>query len=115
MEATEEDHESPGQDNSQPGMYTEHVFTDPLGTESAGESTGADNQRYTSRWACYCLYKSKCEWKLIEFTSQRIGSGQESSGICRRTDGCGDGGDPADEQCTAHYVAGGSERLVRGF
>ncbi|XP_055050730.2 sperm associated antigen 9a isoform X3 [Misgurnus anguillicaudatus] len=45
MEATEEDQESPGQDNSQPGIYTEHVFTDPLGTESSGGSTSADNQR----------------------------------------------------------------------
>ncbi|KAL0198451.1 hypothetical protein M9458_006991, partial [Cirrhinus mrigala] len=45
MEATEEDQESPGQDSSQPGIYTEHVFTDPLGTESSGASTGNDNQR----------------------------------------------------------------------
>ncbi|XP_056128218.1 sperm associated antigen 9a isoform X9 [Rhinichthys klamathensis goyatoka] len=45
MEATEEDQESPGQDTSQPGIYTEHVFTDPLGTESSGESAGNDNQR----------------------------------------------------------------------
>ncbi|XP_051572835.1 C-Jun-amino-terminal kinase-interacting protein 4-like isoform X4 [Myxocyprinus asiaticus] len=44
MEATEEDQESPGQDTSQPGIYTEHVFTDPLGTESSGASTG-NNQR----------------------------------------------------------------------
>uniref|UniRef100_A0A672PFN6 C-Jun-amino-terminal kinase-interacting protein 4 n=1 Tax=Sinocyclocheilus grahami TaxID=75366 RepID=A0A672PFN6_SINGR len=40
MEATEEEQESPGQDTSQPGIYTEHVFTDPLGTESSGPSTG---------------------------------------------------------------------------
>uniref|UniRef100_A0A673MXW6 C-Jun-amino-terminal kinase-interacting protein 4-like n=1 Tax=Sinocyclocheilus rhinocerous TaxID=307959 RepID=A0A673MXW6_9TELE len=39
MEATEEEQESPGQDTSQPGIYTEHVFTDPLGTESSGPST----------------------------------------------------------------------------
>jgi len=45
MEATEEDQESPGQDTSQPGIYTEHVFTDPLGTESSGPSAGNDNQR----------------------------------------------------------------------
>ncbi|KAK2915951.1 hypothetical protein Q8A67_000325 [Cirrhinus molitorella] len=45
MEATEEDQESPGQYSSQPGIYTEHVFTDPLGTESSGASTGNDNQR----------------------------------------------------------------------
>ncbi|XP_073698951.1 sperm associated antigen 9a [Garra rufa] len=45
MEATEEDQESPGQDTSQPGIYTEHVFTDPLGTESSGVSSGNDNQR----------------------------------------------------------------------
>uniref|UniRef100_A0A672P8F2 C-Jun-amino-terminal kinase-interacting protein 4 n=1 Tax=Sinocyclocheilus grahami TaxID=75366 RepID=A0A672P8F2_SINGR len=45
MEATEEDQESPGQDTSQPGIYTEHVFTDPLGTESSGASAGNDNQR----------------------------------------------------------------------
>uniref|UniRef100_A0A8C1K1D3 Sperm associated antigen 9a n=1 Tax=Cyprinus carpio TaxID=7962 RepID=A0A8C1K1D3_CYPCA len=38
MEATEEEQESPGQDTSQPGIYTEHVFTDPLGTESSGAS-----------------------------------------------------------------------------
>ncbi len=44
-EATEEEQESPGQDTSQPGIYTEHVFTDPLGTESSGTSTGNDNQR----------------------------------------------------------------------
>ncbi|XDV13678.1 hypothetical protein PO909_002041 [Leuciscus waleckii] len=44
-EATEEDQESPGQDTSQPGIYTEHVFTDPLGTESSGASAGNDNQR----------------------------------------------------------------------
>ncbi|XP_057201756.1 sperm associated antigen 9a isoform X2 [Triplophysa rosa] len=49
MEATEEDQESPGQDNSQPGIYTEHVFTDPLGTESDGASTGADNQRQSDQ------------------------------------------------------------------
>lgn len=46
MEATEEDQESPGQDTSQPGIYTEHVFTDPLGTESSGASAGNDNQRW---------------------------------------------------------------------
>lgn len=45
MEATEEDQESPGQDTSQPGIYTEHVFTDPLGTESSGASASNDNQR----------------------------------------------------------------------
>ncbi|XP_016318823.1 C-Jun-amino-terminal kinase-interacting protein 4-like [Sinocyclocheilus anshuiensis] len=45
MEATEEDQESPGQDTSQPGIYTEHVFTDPLETESSGASAGNDNQR----------------------------------------------------------------------
>ncbi|KTG07170.1 hypothetical protein cypCar_00025167 [Cyprinus carpio] len=45
MEATEEEQESPGQDTSQPGIYTEHVFTDPLGTESSGASAGNDNQR----------------------------------------------------------------------
>ncbi|XP_059413539.1 C-Jun-amino-terminal kinase-interacting protein 4-like isoform X4 [Carassius carassius] len=44
-EATEEDQESPGQDTSQPGIYTEHVFTDPLGTESSGVSAGGDNHR----------------------------------------------------------------------
>ncbi|XP_026072347.1 C-Jun-amino-terminal kinase-interacting protein 4-like isoform X6 [Carassius auratus] len=44
-EATEEDQESPGQDTSQPGIYTEHVFTDPLGTESSGASAGSDNHR----------------------------------------------------------------------
>uniref|UniRef100_A0A672PAU0 C-Jun-amino-terminal kinase-interacting protein 4 n=1 Tax=Sinocyclocheilus grahami TaxID=75366 RepID=A0A672PAU0_SINGR len=42
MEATEEDQESPGQDTSQPGIYTEHVFTDPLGTESSGASDRDD-------------------------------------------------------------------------
>ncbi|KAA0706010.1 C-Jun-amino-terminal kinase-interacting protein 4 [Triplophysa tibetana] len=52
MEATEEDQESPGQDNSQPGIYTEHVFTDPLGTESDGASTGADNQRESDQDKC---------------------------------------------------------------
>ncbi|XP_056608525.1 sperm associated antigen 9a isoform X8 [Triplophysa dalaica] len=52
MEATEEDQESPGQDNSQPGIYTEHVFTDPLGTESDRASTGADNQRESDRDKC---------------------------------------------------------------
>lgn len=46
MEATEEEQESPGQDTSQPGIYTEHVFTDPLGTESSGTSTGNNNQRW---------------------------------------------------------------------
>ncbi|XP_026063300.1 C-Jun-amino-terminal kinase-interacting protein 4-like isoform X5 [Carassius auratus] len=44
-EATEEEQESPGQDTSQPGIYTEHVFTDPLGTETSGASAGNDNQR----------------------------------------------------------------------
>lgn len=52
MEATEEDQESPGQDSSQPGIYTEHVFTDPLGTESSGASTGNDNQR----WAGHSVF-----------------------------------------------------------
>uniref|UniRef100_A0A672PFI3 C-Jun-amino-terminal kinase-interacting protein 4 n=1 Tax=Sinocyclocheilus grahami TaxID=75366 RepID=A0A672PFI3_SINGR len=42
MEATEEDQESPGQDTSQPGIYTEHVFTDPLGTESSGASAAGE-------------------------------------------------------------------------
>uniref|UniRef100_A0A8C1K0A4 Sperm associated antigen 9a n=1 Tax=Cyprinus carpio TaxID=7962 RepID=A0A8C1K0A4_CYPCA len=42
MEATEEEQESPGQDTSQPGIYTEHVFTDPLGTESSGASDRDD-------------------------------------------------------------------------
>ncbi|XP_067314375.1 sperm associated antigen 9a isoform X4 [Pseudorasbora parva] len=45
MEATEEDQESPGQDTSQPGIYTEHVFTDPFGTESSGATAGNNNQR----------------------------------------------------------------------
>uniref|UniRef100_A0A673MYV0 C-Jun-amino-terminal kinase-interacting protein 4-like n=1 Tax=Sinocyclocheilus rhinocerous TaxID=307959 RepID=A0A673MYV0_9TELE len=49
MEATEEEQESPGQDTSQPGIYTEHVFTDPLGTESSGPSTGNDNQRESNQ------------------------------------------------------------------
>ncbi|XP_052409193.1 C-Jun-amino-terminal kinase-interacting protein 4-like isoform X3 [Carassius gibelio] len=44
-EATEEEQESPGQDTSQPGIYTEHVFTDPLGTETSGASADNDNQR----------------------------------------------------------------------
>ncbi len=51
-EATEEEQESPGQDTSQPGIYTEHVFTDPLGTESSGTSTGNDNQR----WAGHSIF-----------------------------------------------------------
>ncbi|XP_067237563.1 sperm associated antigen 9a isoform X9 [Chanodichthys erythropterus] len=55
MEATEEDQESPGQDTSQPGIYTEHVFTDPLGTESSGASAGNDNQRESDQDGDYTV------------------------------------------------------------
>ncbi|XP_041735208.1 C-Jun-amino-terminal kinase-interacting protein 4-like isoform X3 [Coregonus clupeaformis] len=43
-EATEEGEESQGLDISQPGIYTEHVFTDPLGA-GHHESSTADTQR----------------------------------------------------------------------
>lgn len=46
-EATEEEEEEegPGTDSSQPGIYTEHVFTDPLGAQPAESSTATDNVR----------------------------------------------------------------------
>lgn len=44
-EATEEEEEAPGTDTSQPGIYTEHVFTDPLGAQSAERSLSTDSVR----------------------------------------------------------------------
>lgn len=44
-EATEEEGEAAGTDTSQPGIYTEHVFTDPLGVQPAERSTATDNVR----------------------------------------------------------------------
>ncbi|TRY56083.1 hypothetical protein DNTS_017928 [Danionella cerebrum] len=49
LEATEEDQESPGQDCSQQGIYTEHVFTDPMRTEASGATTGNGNQRESGK------------------------------------------------------------------
>lgn len=39
-----EGEEDQGADQSQPGIYTEHVFTDPLGVEHT-DSSPADTQR----------------------------------------------------------------------
>lgn len=44
-EATEEEEAAPGTETSQPGIYTEHVFTDPLGAQSTESSTATDNVR----------------------------------------------------------------------
>lgn len=44
-EATEEEEETPGTDSSQPGIYTEHIFTDPLGAQPAERSPDRDNVR----------------------------------------------------------------------
>lgn len=44
-EATEEEEEAPGTETSQPGIYTEHVFTDPLGAQPTESSIAADNER----------------------------------------------------------------------
>ncbi|XP_060757583.1 sperm associated antigen 9a isoform X2 [Neoarius graeffei] len=44
-EATEEEEEAPGTETSQPGIYTEHVFTDPLGAQSTESTTATDNVR----------------------------------------------------------------------
>lgn len=44
-EATEEEEEAPGMDTSQPGIYTEHVFTDPLGAQPAEGSPATANVR----------------------------------------------------------------------
>ncbi|KAF5888971.1 C-Jun-amino-terminal kinase-interacting protein 4-like isoform X3, partial [Clarias magur] len=44
-EATEDEEEAPGTDSSQPGIYTEHVFTDPLGAQSTESSVVTDNVR----------------------------------------------------------------------
>ncbi|MCJ8739340.1 hypothetical protein PDJAM_G00046190 [Pangasius djambal] len=44
-EATEEEEEAPGTETSQPGIYTEHVFTDPLGAQPTESSTATDNVR----------------------------------------------------------------------
>lgn len=44
-EATEDEEEPPGTDTSQPGIYTEHVFTDPLGAQSTESSTATDKER----------------------------------------------------------------------
>lgn len=44
-EATEEEEEAPDTDTSQPGIYTEHVFTDPLGAQPTQSSTATDSVR----------------------------------------------------------------------
>ncbi|XP_053095193.1 sperm associated antigen 9a isoform X3 [Pangasianodon hypophthalmus] len=44
-EATEEEEEAPGTETSQPGIYTEHVFTDPLGAQPTESSTATDDVR----------------------------------------------------------------------
>ncbi|XP_046721816.1 sperm associated antigen 9a isoform X9 [Silurus meridionalis] len=44
-EATEEEEEASGTDTSQPGIYTEHVFTDPLGAQPTESSTATDSVR----------------------------------------------------------------------
>ncbi|KAG7335024.1 hypothetical protein KOW79_001620 [Hemibagrus wyckioides] len=48
-EATEDEEEPPGTDTSQPGIYTEHVFTDPLGAQSTESSTATDKERKSGR------------------------------------------------------------------
>ncbi|XP_036446112.1 sperm associated antigen 9a isoform X5 [Colossoma macropomum] len=42
-EATEEEEGGTGTDASQPGIYTEHVFTDPLGAQPAETTAATDN------------------------------------------------------------------------
>uniref|UniRef100_A0A4W4EAL2 Sperm associated antigen 9a n=1 Tax=Electrophorus electricus TaxID=8005 RepID=A0A4W4EAL2_ELEEL len=44
-EATEEEEEGPGTDASQPGIYTEHVFTDPLGAQPTESSSPTHSAR----------------------------------------------------------------------
>uniref|UniRef100_A0A673YVY9 C-Jun-amino-terminal kinase-interacting protein 4 n=1 Tax=Salmo trutta TaxID=8032 RepID=A0A673YVY9_SALTR len=59
-EATEEGEESQGLVVSQPGIYTEHVFTDPLGA-GHHESSTADTQRKSSPfiWGlCFLIFVS---------------------------------------------------------
>ncbi|XP_062874661.1 sperm associated antigen 9a isoform X2 [Trichomycterus rosablanca] len=48
-EATEEEHETPGTDTSQPGIYTEHVFTDPLAAQHTETSSATDSTRETGQ------------------------------------------------------------------
>uniref|UniRef100_A0A674D1X4 C-Jun-amino-terminal kinase-interacting protein 4 n=1 Tax=Salmo trutta TaxID=8032 RepID=A0A674D1X4_SALTR len=59
-EATEEGEESQGLVVSQPGTYTEHVFTDPLGA-GHHESSTADTQRKSSPFIlglCFLIFVS---------------------------------------------------------
>lgn len=62
-EATEEEEEGTGTDASQPCIYTEHVFTDPLGaqpTESAASidsNTGWENVFLSSRFFLVLMHK----------------------------------------------------------
>ncbi|KAI4888884.1 hypothetical protein NFI96_000988 [Prochilodus magdalenae] len=44
-EATEEEEEGTGTDASQPGIYTEHVFTDPLGAQPTENNPATDSNK----------------------------------------------------------------------
>lgn len=43
-EATEDEEEGHGAEPSQPGIYTEHVFTDPLGAQPTEPNSTTDTQ-----------------------------------------------------------------------
>lgn len=45
LEATESSNSMPAED-SQTGIYTEHVFTDPLGVQNTGDPTSTYTRRY---------------------------------------------------------------------
>lgn len=44
LEATESNSNTPA-DESQPGIYTEHVFTDPLGVQNSRDTPSSYTQR----------------------------------------------------------------------
>ena len=59
-EATEDEEEGHGAEPSQPGIYTEHVFTDPLGAQPRTQlnhrhtsqvRTAAVKQSWATKWA----------------------------------------------------------------
>lgn len=97
--------EDQGVDPSQPGIYTEHVFTDPLGVEP-DDSSQNDTKYFISLLHIYFYIY----WCLTCHRSvSQAGRGYLTArGLKRATRG----GDPEDEQRPPNHVARSPERMV---
>lgn len=60
LEATESTSNTPA-DESQTGIYTEHVFTDPLGVQNSRDTPSNYTQRSHSRTACLSISSDTVE------------------------------------------------------